>query len=411
MGYPLAKLAKVGKVELAIETIFASVGTSVSYSYLQCEPLDRSSLTWEPIEDMHQRTKLTSVPRIPGAKTGTLTLRTPLMGWSSTLPVGNPGDDGHPYGQLFAWAFGLGQSFGFTTDDLTGSTATTLKAADLSAIPVGQAVAYVTTSLGYQVVWAKSKDTGLSPDEVVLLQTAAAAARQQSDTIYGSFTCAMTDGLSQYSVGVREGFRLRFSGASSDDQMVAYGCVPSGLKLTFERGKLPMLELTLSVAHWQEIGSGGAPTAGTWNYPQPEALMSSWVSWGTTQATKLAVGKAEFDLKLELSPIEDVNAPSGIGGWFVKSRRPTCTFSVVRAYNSEVVDWAAQNGKPFTFTFGTQPGKMFSLNIPNARIVEFPAPEDQDGKMMSKIVLEAQKYSGDIGTDDTANTDCRFAFL
>ena len=179
-------------------------------------------------------------------------------------------------------------------------------------------------------------------------------------------------------------------------------------------GEVPTLDVPMHVAHWAEQGAGGAPSDGTWDYPLPEALMGAWVSFGTSAASVYRVGDAEFDLGLEMVPTPSPSGASGIVGYFPKMRRPRMTFTVYRSYAAEITDWAAQTGKTFVFTFGTQPGKMISIAFKNARIVEFPQLADENGLAVSKIVLEAQQYTDDTGNGtaaDLIDKDCIIALI
>jgi hypothetical protein len=410
MPYPQARLTKVGKLMIGTETTFASL-TAPATVYLRCDPVDLSGLTQEGIENTYQRAKNTQVPRIMGAKGGAVSLKTLLSGWSASVPVSDPSNLTHPMLELFAWAFGTKVEGGYLTGTFTGSSTTKLKATDLSALKAGQAIAYMDANGKYEVLWLTENDATTTPDEATFLQAANAAITEYTPTVYGSVTFATVDGLGRYSEGVREGFHLQHM-LPTAESMYMYGCIPASLKLTLERGKPGMVEMSMSVAHWKQETGGDTLIPSTWIWPEPEAILGAWVTWGTDMATKRAVGKVEFDLKLEVVPIPDTNAIGGIGGWFIKSRKPTCTFTVVRDIDTECTEWASQTGKPFSFTFGSQPGKMFSLLFPCARISEYPAPADEEGKMMSKISIEAQEMATD--TDDSgglANTDCRFAFL
>lgn len=409
MTYPTAKLSKLGRLDLALESVFAT--TAGEDAYLRCEPVDRSGLVCEAIVDAYQRVGFGSSARIIGAHTGSLSLKTQLAGYSAALPEAAPAMATHPWAELIAWAMGDAIAGGYEATDPSTSTTSILKGVDLSSIVPGQAIAYLTAANGYQVAWVKAVDNVATPDEATLLQTMVAVPTGNPTTIYGSITCAVTSGLSRYVATTAESFRLTLLGHAATDKVIAYGCLPNALKMTYERGKPLMLDLGMGVAHWADIGSGGAPAAGTWAYPAAEKIGAAWVTWGSSAATTKAINKVDFDLGLSLQPIGDMHAASGIGGWFVADRKPRCTFSVIRSYADEVTDWAAQTGAPFVITLGSQPGKMFSLCIPNARIIEYPTPADEAGALVSKITLEACDYSGDTGSNALANTICRFAIL
>lgn len=407
----IPKLAKLGKVEYGTEGTFG--GGATPYNYLRCDPVDRSGLTQEAIEDNHQRPTLPSVARIPGIKTGQFTIKGPLHGFSGSLPSTAPASlADHPLGKLLDAVFGRSTVGGYVVTDTAGSVPATIHGVDLSTFEPGQAVAYLTSLFGYQVSWLTGVDTGATPHEATLLQSYASAPSPEATAkIHGSLSFGTHPTGLWYNYGPGDLEAFAFKLYSLTELVTAVGCRPSNFKLTAERGKPAMYELPIQVASWDETEQILDIGEGSWTYPPEEALQSGWVAWGVDASYSLPIGKLEFDLGQVLAPIPDLTKPSGIGGYYVKERKPRMTFTVLRDVTAEVVDWASQTGKPFAVSFGSRPGKMFAIAFPRARVIEYPAPADEDGRMVSKITIEAQAYDGDTGTGDLVDTDVRFALL
>ncbi len=420
------KLSALGKVQIGGETVFNQ--TSSSLADVRVVEVDRSGLTEEAIIDEFQRQDFYEVERILGARLGTVTTTHYLQGYSSTLPTGAPSHttpdastDGFQtlFGAVAA-AFGDHMSGGYQNGiDLSASPSTTthFKQSDAAGtyaaggFAVGQAVAFEKADGTYEVAWIKEVDDTGDPNIMDSLQTMSEAPPSTaSDTLWGSYVAVMASGT-PYIDATPSSFTLKIFGHDADDVTTCTGCMPTGLTIDYEMGQLPKLTITWGVADWSEAGSGGAPSVITWAFPAAEPNHGASVIWGTTVGTTQIVQNLKFDLGLTMNALKDYNATNGVGGWFSVNIQPRVTYSVLRDESAEPTDWAALTGKPFTATFGTQPGKMTSLLIADALIGEFPTWEDGDGAIMSPITLYPNYYNGDTGSSTAADTLCRLAWL
>lgn len=424
MSQTLAKLNRIGLLEMANETTF--VTTPGPYANLRTiGPIDTSGLKQESLEDMHARTAITQVARIPGVKKGTFTSKHYLHGFSTSLPVAAPTVVSHPLAAVFGWAFG--QVFpidpavgGFASSvATTGSTTAHIDASVLTSFPIGSALAWNTQSYGYQVGWITNNVVG-GPDPtfdvITLLQTARGVPYPVATaTLYGSIVAAMTSGRDRFSAGVFEGVALRYTTHDGVEEYTMSGCMPTGLKISYALGQLATVEITWGVASWTMAANVTAPTAGAWAYAQPEPIASAACFFGSG-ATQYRLANLEFDLGLKVAEIPSPLYAGGVGGWIVEDRRPRCTFTVFRdpAASLEIDDWDDQTARSFVFTQGTQPGKMSSLCFPAARIVEYPEPGEENSARVSKVTIEAHNWTGDTGSGavtDLIDKDCKFAWL
>ena len=417
MSSTTPKLHRLGQLEIAGEATFGTEVTA-NYEHVQCVSVDRSGLETEAIENMAQKQDLYELERIIGRSQGTITTTHYIHGYSSTVPSGAQtftepaatGSDGFDMlvGALASAFGGLASDWGLRTGgDLSSSTTSVLKDADLSTFTAGQPVSWITAGGTYASNWIKELDTGAAPNEATLLLTESTA--PQGSAAYGG--AAVYVDRDAFHEGTTKSFSLRVSGHDSDDRLVATGCHVVGVSMSFELGGLPTMTLTWGVGAWEEEGSGGAPTVQTWSFPACEAVKgSAEVVWGTTKASTRPLTGLNFDLGITKNPINDHNAENGIGGWYTVDIRPRVTFSVLRDVSEEPTDFAAQTTQPFMATFGSQPGKMFSLLIPNAGIESFPGFQDGDGAMMAPVSLYADYYNGDTGSD-ACNSICRFAWI
>ena len=428
MSSTAAKLAGLGKLQIGGEATFGTVSTQLAD--VQCVSVDRSGLTHAPIEDMHQKQELLEVERILGVKGGQIVTEHYLHGWSSTVPAAAPShampeDAGDGFDKLFgalAAAFGDQVTGGYLASlDLDNgggpSTTTQLKSMDADStwaagsFASGQAIAWERSIAGlYEVDWITDIDDTGDPNTMDTLQDMTEAPAR--DKVWGSYTAATKTG-DPYRPGNPNltSFSLKIFGHDSDDVLTALGCVPTGLTMTFAMGEPARMTITWGVQDWSEAGSGGAPAVQTWTFPPPEALPHGMVAWGTTKANPRPIRDLTFDLGITVQPVLDYNSANHISGWVTVDRKSTVSFSVLRDVSEEPTDYAALTGKAFTATFGSQPGKMFSLCVPKAFIADFPGFADGDGQVLAPVTLYPGYYTGDTGSGNAFDTDLRFAFV
>lgn len=411
----------LGILKLGGESTF---GTSASYSdYVRSFPVDVSGLNMEALVDEHMRAEDYDVARIPGAYRGQVVTKHYVHGFASAAPSSAPSTTSpeesaataidHILGAL-ASAFGQIYSGGYVGSTTVGhgTGPETVTAANLSSFVPGQAVAWATgvTKRPYEIGWLKANDATPSPDAATLLQVP--RDNPQGATLWGAHNLFVRTGDPFHDDGTCTSWTLLVQGEATDMAYELLGCRPIGLKIMGEAGKTCTMEITWGVSHVERANTGGAPTVPSWSYPQPE-ICSPWrLALGDASAVEeLQAGGFEFDLGLTRVALPDGQQPSGVGGYFATSRRPTLKIQVPRDYD-RLTDFEAQTARPLTLQWGSAPGKLVGICLPAARLVEDPKPVDKDGGLFLDLVYAAQYWAGDTSgpDDEPANSVCRMVF-
>lgn len=410
-------LSAPGRTRIGGESQFLEA--AVTLLPLKCL-IDISGLTTEVLRDEHVRQGDYETAKIVGAATGSIELKFQLHGYSSGLPSGAPSIHG-PTGMgatsfdvlaaLVGNAFGGLYAGGYRTGvTLSDPAANTLGTTDASTFTPGMPLAYATgyEKFPYDVQWATEITEG-TPDVISLLSNRNFA--PSGTKLFGGITAFVRDLDPMLEALSFVSFTLEHQFHNSSDLLLARGCQVTALKISGEAGKVPMLTITLGVAHWQITTDGAWPVDPiTYSYPQPTMAANWRVNYA---GSSLAIKSFEFDLGLTRSPIPDGSYAGGIGGWIAATRRPTVAMQVFRGAMGEIDTFAGQIAYPLQIAWGVGAGKLFGLCLPAARIVELPKPSDRDGAVVSDIKLEAHYYGGDDDTSTTtpANSPARFAWL
>ena len=448
MSNTAPKLFAIERVDVGGESTLLTEASN--YDYVRMLHTDVGGLTVDALEDSHARQYDYEVSRIIGRYTGSFTMSMELGGNAASVPSAATTDtDGTQAGangydhirQLVSSLLGNGASAGYVdsgTVGASGSPTDSITVDDasggLGSFGVGEPVCYATgnTALPYYVQWLTAIATGADPDVGTLLQTTPPH-DPQGTTVWGGYVCWIptTNSLDPFHDTALSGqtnhplaFSFKLSGHDSDEQIKALGCQPIGGRLSFPLDGLPTLELTMGVASWSNVGSGGSPATGFWTddglvsgtaFPQPELCGQKWwCAYGATAAASLPIDNLEIEWGVTRNALKDGSKADGIGGWYTVNRRPRISFDVYRDYSEEITKFEAQTGTPWTFQMGSQPGKMFAIAVPNARIVDAPAMGESDGAVMSRVSIAPNYYTGDTGTATgivPIDSAMRFAFI
>ena len=390
---------------------------AASYSYLRTTEITVDSLAEKAIENTYNRQGRYHRAPILGARNGTITLKGQLHGYTSTLVTNTPDADSSlssmPLYRLFASAFGNATAgVGYSTGE-SGSDINTLKGASIGAdgFLTGHAIGWNTPYDGYQVGWSTNVDTVSSPDEIPLLQTAVAV--PAGGILYGSGTCFSSSGADAYHVAsTNEGFSVKILGDDAKLNYRALGCKATGLRISMPHDEVPTWEVDLMVGNWGFPGSGAAPAVQAWTYPEPEAFKGVWISKGSSAVTTRRLQSLEFDLGVEAVALPDSKySVGGIGAILPLIRKPTLTYVSDWDYDEEITDFQSGTEEPVVVTFGSQPGMMASLCIPNACVVELPHVADAEGVATMPVTVVGNYYDSDTGTTGGYDTACRFAWV
>lgn len=417
------KLFNVGELSIGAEAEYGE--TSGSLEHVRCVSCDVSGLEAVSIEDNHMKQGDYQVARIVGPKQGAITTVHHIGGWTTNTDPGAPaladppGDGVQMLMSVLGSAMGGIIAGGKATDIATGGgsgpTGNTMSGT-VNSFTIGQAVAY-NSSVGHQMSWITNESGGV----LTTLQSRDSDQHNSDADLHGSFTAYKTTGAAYHDIVSNvEGYTLQLLGHETDDKIVAVGCLPTGLTMSFPIGELPTMTVTWGVGGWTESGSGGlgggvAPTA--WAGALPQAVMNGTVTRGASMgsANDLRIGSLEIDLQIERPVILDPSFENGIGGFGPLRTIPKLSFSVFRSHAEDVTRFLDQDSDIYTFTFGTAPGSMIGICVPAGRLTAYPTKGESDGAVVSELELYCNSYTGDTGaTPATQNTpvdsDFRIAF-
>ena len=426
-----AFLSAIGKLEVSAETTFGDEGSN--YKYVRTMPIDRSGLTATSMRNESQRQQDVELAKIVGPHGGTLQTSVYLHGFSSTVPSTPPAHTSSTAGgatgfdlilDILAGGIGNLHSGGYVTNE-TASTTSILKA-DSQDLTIGQLVAWQDSNDEWHVNSITNIDAAANPDEMPLLQTALAV--PANNKIFGAHTIFQCTGTPFFD-GAVKAFSLRYTGMGADDRTIMTGCTPSGISISLPVGELPVLNVDWNISHWSEdaltedLGvhggleegggeglTGGLTSSEAWSFPTCEAVTQAHVSWGTTQANERQVQGIEVNIGLEVQPIVDPHSNSGVGGWYVTKRTPSITLTMMRDVQEEIQDFFEQSGKTLTVWGGSQAGRLYAFQMPNARISEYSSQADNNGAVMTTLTFLANEFTGDTGviTSNTVPGDKQF---
>jgi len=421
------KLFNVGELSIGAESTYNTA--SGSLHHVRCVSADVSGLEIAALENEHLRQADYSVASIIGPKLGTITTVHQIAGWTTNTDPGAPSIANPPASgvdmlySILASAIGNIKVGGKATDIATGGgTAPTSDTCQgtVTSFAIGQAVCY-NSSTGHQISWIKNGAAGV----LTFLQGRDSNQFNVDADLHGSYTIYKATGQAYHdNNNAVEGYTLQLLGHETDDKIVATGCLPTGLTMSFPIGEIPTMTITWGVGAFDESGSGagfagfsnGAAPA-TWDGALPEAVMNGWVTRGTSMGASnaLRIGSLEIDMQIERPAIQDASASNGVSGYGPLRCKPKISFNVFRSESAEIDKFLEQTGEIYTFRFGSNPGSMVGICVPNGRIGAYPAKTESDGAVTSDIELYCNHYDGDTGSspndqNNAIDSDFRIAF-
>lgn len=406
MSYSTSKLGR-----LAVKTQAAWGTTETSFAttdYLECRAPFIPPLGREAVRTDTYRPDFTEPSTIAGSKTPTeITVGGPLHGWSSATPAGGTTTPtSFPDLLLMSRALGgITTGSAYTTALAGSSTTSVANITDGSASTAWEGYAQdIPVAGGRAIAWIGTVATGVSPDT---LTYAAAIALAQSATgvNYGSILAYLnaTTDLTPLT--------FQWLGQGAADQIRYFDGAVANFSIVLEAKKQPQWEATLRALDWTPVGSGGAPAAYAYGFPQ----MPAWT--GTNGVRSYLAGTARAYAKVTVSITQDLvevgagSGNQGVAQWTGRNRR--VTIECIRA----VTDTSAVSGAPgdaagvLQIDLGTTPGRAGSILVPAALILEQPTIVDMGGIYAERVLYGCALYASD-GTNGTAsNTAFRYAAM
>lgn len=405
MSYTISKL---GTLALKTQSAWNTAESSfASTDLIECEapwvpPLAREALRTDTF-----RAGFTEPTTVAGSKAPTeLTIRGPLHGWSASTPSGDP--TSFPDALLISRALGsITSGDGYTTALTTGASTSAFKYTNASGDTAWEGHAQlVPISGGRAIGWIKDVDTSGDPDVGTLIEDITAA-HSNSGTAYGSLVAYLS---STYDLSA---LTMQWLGSASADQIRYYDALPTRVRIVAERKRQPMVEATLSALGWTHVGSGGAPTAAAYGFPQLPAFIGTNGARAYLNGSALTtVHSVVVEITQTLAEVPGVASTEGVSQWVVADRRVTIELKLAPTSTS------ATSGAPgddaagsLQIDLNTTPGRAVSILAAAPRLLEQPTLEDAGGVLVERRLYGVADYTADDGSTAPADTAFRIAWL
>jgi len=405
MAYTLSKL---GTLALKAQSAWGTAESSfASTDLLECAapfvpPLQREALRTDTF-----RAGFTEPATVPGSKAPTtIDISGPLHGWSTSTPSGDPTI--FPDALLISRALGsITSGDGYTTALASGASTSAFKYTDAAADTAWEGHAQlVPISGGRAIGWIADIDTTTNPDTGTLIE-AITAAHSSSGTMYGSLVAYLSASYDLLPL------TFQWLGSAAADQTRYYDALPTRVRLIADRKMQPRVEASLSTLGWTPVGSGGAPTAAAYTYPQLPAFIGTNGARVYLNGTALTtVHSVVIEITQELAEVPGVASTEGVAQWIVASRRVTIELKLAPS------DTSATTGAPGDSAAGalqidlnTTPGRAVSILAAAPKLLEQPTLEDAGGVLVERRLYGVEDYTGDASSTPPGDTPFRIAWL
>lgn len=344
----------------------------------------------------------TSAPVAPGSKAGgTITFTMWLHGWSATTPSGDPTI--HPDATILKNLLGGGGTDGYTTAIAAGSSTSLVNVTNAQADTAWSGFAQMAAGATKNVIWwAKTIDTGASPDTIAPLVTTLAEA-PAAGTAYGSYVVWL-------STAAATPLTIDWLGTDSTAHIRYFDALPSKATLTLAAKQAPMLEVEFTFLNWTNVGSGGAPADYAYAYPRIPPFI------GANGARALfsggsAICPSTVVIEMMQTLVEVPCASSEQGASMLKDTNRSVTVAVTRTPSDlSTTPWTDSAGSTpaaLQIDLANTPGRAASVKMPAPQLKEQPTPTGVNDLIGLTSVYEPLPYEGDTGS--TAPADVPFA--
>jgi hypothetical protein len=206
-------------------------------------------------------------------------------------------------------------------------------------------------------------------------------------------------------------FSIKGKEASFND--VGIGCVCKNIKLSFDAGMVPIVELTYGAyGDWYRKATGGAVTIPDDNYKVLRPIAGAFGGRLTIDGTvTCGIEKLALEIAIDVQPRVCHSALQGVDAVNTVMRTLTVSFSVPRDSGDTLTNgddqwqtWlAGGESKTMIGTVGSEAGSIFSMAMASLLCLEEPQLEDIGGRVYYSIKAGPGAVSG-FGNGTIADT-------
>ena len=334
----------------------------------------------------------------------TLGIKLQMKGWSRSVPTTDPAAGQPPIDVFLRQMLGGVIRGGYQAAAVGSGSTTSQVVIDAAKVVTGYKVGGGLvikngSSYGLGIVKEVTDGGGLVDSQVDLLVPALYAAEEGTATYGVASYYLSTAALTTF-------YSLMVQLQDSDACLVFGGCWPTKIALTGGQGTL--LDAAIDFhCHSVDVISGAALSAPAYTFDSLPAMAEENQTWlyrsdGVGGVSEVPLTSFSLELSQEATPT------GFLSGVAKKNRMVQCKFSVP-VDGAPVLDTDA-NATPLSLVLyhGTTAGGMFGLTIPSPILVAAPtSPADKDGLYSQEYTYAPGVYSGDTGSDASANSPFR----
>lgn len=351
----------------------------------------------------------TAATVVAGSKSGgTISFTMWLHGHSATTPSTDP--TVHPDATIIKNVLGSGGADGYaaTPNGVTTSSTTSLVnivngQADAAWSGFAQLAAGASTNV---IWWAKTIDTGVSPDTIVPLVTTLAEA-PAAGTAYGSYVAWL-------STAALVPLTIDWCGTDSTAHIRYSDCGVSKATVTMVNKQAIMMEVEFTFVTWTNVGSGGAPVDYAYAYPRiPPFIGANGARALFSGGTSICPQQVIIEMTQTLEEVPCASSTQGVSQltWTDRAAKVSITSAVSDYSATPWTDTAGATPAALQIDGCNQVGRALSIAMPAPQLEEQPAPVAIGNLLGITRVYTPLYYSGDTGSTAPADTGLRVGWL
>lgn len=353
-------------------------------------------------------------PIVGGTYGGTLTLSFPLQGLTTAVPSAGTTPTADFLAIILRQLLGS-QAIQASTAVSTITTWETGAPIEVANSPasttykVGGAIIGKVTgpTIGYEMaIISAVEDGGVGTHSLNTLNTLEASAKAGTDEVWGCIGSYITK-TGDAELGASDALSITIQGMNTTSYLVLGGCVAQSLKLPLSPRANPMVEVVFSVCDVREGLTGAAISTTAYTAPRVKPITKK-------NGGRLLIGSAIAELQsldLEIAttwaPCNSHNYRQGVSGLVATDRVARLTYTTLVTGAVANLETLTHPSKILAF-WGSQPGQMFGVAMPNPVVVGLADLKDDNGIWAQTVTVEPGQYGGDNGSDAPTNSPFRF---